>query len=265
VGRSLDKKVPVTRIVAGTLLALMLVAAASYAAARHGGGHGLGPGPGHGKKRHEPAGEAGAPGAGGGSAALRIDGHPPAISTRSTVRFHIEAPPESTLRCRLDRHPARECEASVLYRGVGAGPHTFYVSSLRSGGTVARASFSWTMLEPKPFTVSPRPDTIGPLYPGAEPSPVPVTITNPNSVSITVTALRVIATGGAPGCAPADNLALTAPALAGGKLRIAARGSVSLPTATVAAPTIGLRELPVDQDACKSASFDLAFSGSAGA
>jgi hypothetical protein len=89
-------------------------------------------------------------------------------------------------------------------------------------------------------------------------------ITNPNPVPITVTALRVSAGGGAPGCAPADNLALTAPALAGGKLRVATHGSVSLPTATVAAPTIALLELPVPQDACKGANFDLAFSGSAG-
>jgi hypothetical protein len=263
VHRLLDKKVPAARIVVGTLLALMLAAAASYATAGHGG---------RGKERHEPAGKRHEP-AGTtitpvptqGSGALRISGHPPAISTRSTARFRIEVTGEPALRCRLDRRPAQDCEESaVLYRGLGVGSHTFYVASLRRGRTIARASFSWLVLEPKPFTVSPRPEAVGPLYPGEAPSPIPVTISNPNPVPITVTSLRVTASGGAPGCSSADNVALTAPALDGGKLRIAAHGSVALPSAAVAAPTIALRELPVSQDACKNANFDLAFSGSAG-
>lgn len=257
-------KVPVTRIVAGTLLALLLAAAASYAAAGHGRGKERHEPAG---KRHEPAGTATTPSspvATQGSGALRITSHPPAISTRSTARFRIDAAGEPTLRCRLDRHPARECEDTVLYRGVGVGPHNFYVQALRRGRVTARSDFGWTVLEPKPFTVAPRLPDVGPLYPGAAPSAIPVVITNPNAVAITITSLQVSARGGAAGCAPADNLALTAPALATGKLRIAAHGSVSLPSPTVAAPTIALRELPVPQDACKSANFDLAFSGSAG-
>lgn len=252
------------RIAAGTLLALMLVAAAAYAAAGHGG---------RGKerrepagKRHEPAGTAtpNVPVATQGSGALRISGHPPLISTRSTARFRIDAAGEPKLRCRLDRQPARGCGDAVVYRGVGVGPHTFYVQALRRGRVTARSDFGWTVLEPKPFTVTPRLPNVGPLYPGAEPSSIQVVISNPNPVAIAVTSLRVSASGGAPGCAPAQNLTLTAPALGGGKLRIAAHGSVSLPSATVAAPTIALRELPVPQDACKNASFNLAFSGSAG-
>ncbi len=254
------------KIVIGTLLALMLAAAASYAAAGHSG---------RGKERNEPAGKRHEPAGTAttpttpvttqGSGALRITGHPRAISTRSTARFRIEAAGEPALRCRLDRRPAQECEESaVLYRGLGVGSHTFYVAAVRRGRTIARASFSWLVLEPKPFTVSPQPEAVGPLYPGGAPSPIPVTISNPNPVPITVTSLRVTASGGAPGCSSAENVVLTAPALAGGKLRIAAHGSVALPSAAVAAPTIALLELPVPQDACKNANFDLAFSGSAG-
>ena len=249
------------RIVAGTLLALMLAAAASYAAAGHGRGKERHAPAG---KRHEPATTPSSPVATQGSGALRITDHPAAISTRSTARFQIDAAGKPTLRCHLDRRPAQECEDTVLYRGVGVGPHTFFVQASRRGRVTARADFGWTVLEPKPFTVTPRLPEVGPLYPGAPPSAIPVVINNPNAVAITVTALRVSARGGAPGCAPADNLALTTPALATGKLRIAAHGSVSLPTATVAAPTIALLELPVPQDACKSANFDLAFSGNAG-
>jgi hypothetical protein len=256
----------VARVAIGTLLALMLVAAAAYAASGRGGAHG--------KERHEPAGKRHEPGtttspdspvATQGSGALRITGHPPAIATQSTARFRVEAQGEPMLRCRLDKRPAQDCDESlVLYRGVGVGSHTFYVQAQRRGRVTARASFSWTVLEPKPFTVAQQPAAIGPLYPGEAPSAIPVVISNPNPVPITITSLKVSAAGGGPGCDPAANLALTAPALAQPGLRIAARGSVSLPTAKVAAPTIALRELPVPQDACQNANFNLAFSGSAG-
>jgi hypothetical protein len=260
-------KVPVARIAIGTLLALALVAAGAYAAGGRGGAQG--------KERHEPAGKRhepvgtatspSTPVTTQGSGALRIPGHPPAISTQSTARFRVEAPDEPTLRCRLDKRPAQDCdESNFLYRGVGNGTHTFYVQSQRRGRVTARASFSWLVLEPKSFTVSPRPEAIGPLYPGEPASSIPVVLTNPNPVPITVTALKVTASGGSPGCTPAENVALTAPTLAGGRLRIAAHGSVSLPNAKVAAPTIALRELPVSQDACKNVNFELSFSGSAG-
>lgn len=253
-------KVPVARIATGTLLALTLVAAAAYAAAGRGGGGGM--------ERLEPGAPALSPTSPmttAGSGALRIPGHPPTLSTESTARFRVEASGEPALRCRLDQQQSQECdESGVLYRGVGPGPHTFYVQALRRGRIIARADFGWMVLEPKPFTVSPESAAIGPLYPGEAPSPIPVTISNPNPVPITVTSLRVSATGDAPGCTAADNVALTAPGLGGGKLRIAAHDSVSLPTAAVAAPTIALRELPTNQDACKNANFNLAFSGSAG-
>ncbi len=251
-------KIPAAKAAVGMALVLMLAAAASYAAVGHGGG---------GHEQRSPAAPATTPTApivAPGSAALRILGHPPLISTRSTAKFRVEAAGESALRCRIDRRPVKECEESVVYRGVGVGAHTFLVQAVRRGRTVAHAGFAWTVLEPKPFTVSPRLEAIGPLYPGVAPTPIPIVLTNPNAIAITVTSLRVSASGGA-GCDPAANLALTAPALGSGKLRIAAHGSVSLPSATVAAPTIALRELPVDQDACQEADFDLAFSGSAGA
>jgi hypothetical protein len=254
----LHRKRPAAKLAAGLALALALTAAASYAAVR--------PRAAHGPERHAPAPTSTSPTmpiATPGSAALRIQAHPPAISTRSTARFRVAAAGEPTLRCRLDRRAPTECEAAVTYHGVGTGPHTFYVQAQRRGRAFAHASFEWTVLEPKPFTVAPQLDGIGPLYPGSAPSPIPVVLYNPNPIAITVTALRVTATGGPAGCAPAANLSLTAPAL--GKLQIPAHGSVSLPSATVAAPTIALRELGVDQDACKGANFNLAFSGSAGA
>jgi hypothetical protein len=200
-----------------------------------------------------------------GSGALRIPGHPPAISTASSARFRVEAPGEPTLRCRLDKRPAQACdETLLLYHDVGIGPHTFYVQAMQRSRVTARSDFAWLVLEPKPFTISPRPEAVGPLYPGEPASPIPLTVSNPNAVAITVTSLKVVAGGGAVGCSPAENVVLTAPALGSGKLRIAAHGSVSLPNAKVPAPTIALRELPVPQDACQEANFSLSFFGSAG-
>jgi hypothetical protein len=249
-------KTPAAKAVAGTALVLMLAAAASYAAV------------GHGHERHSPSAPATTPSGpivAPGSAALRIQGHPPLISTRSTARFRVEAAGGPILRCRIDKRPPRGCEDSVTYRGLSFGPHSFFVQAVRRGRTVAHAVYGWTVLEPKPFTVSPRLDTIGPLFPGTAPTAIPVVVTNPNPIAITVTALRVSAGGGAAGCDPATNLTLTAPALGTGRLRVPAHGSISLPSATVAAPTIALRELPVNQDACQNAGFELSFSGSAGA
>ena len=237
----------------------MLAAAASYAAVGHGG---------HGHERHSPSAPATTPSApivAPGSAALRIQGHPPLISTRATARFRVEAAGGPTLRCRIDKRPPKDCGDAVTYRGLSFGPHSFFVQAVRRGRTVAHAVYSWTVLEPKPFTVSPRPGAVGPLFPGTAPTAIPVVIANPNPIAITVTSLRVSAGGGAAGCDPTTNLTLTAPALGTGKLRVPAHGSISLPSATVAAPTIALRELPVNQDGCQNAGFDLSFSGSAGA
>jgi hypothetical protein len=255
----LDRKGPAAKLAVGLALALVLTAAVAYAAVRPGA---------HQHRRHDPAPTTNAPTMPiitPADAALRIPVHPPTFSTRPTARFRVVAAGEPTLRCRLDKRALKECDATVVYRKLGIGPHTFYVQAQRRGRAFAHATYAWTLLEPKPFTVEPRLGGIGPLYPGAAPSPIPVVVSNPNPVAITVTALRVSAGGGPAGCDAGANLELTAPTLGAVKLQIAAHGSASLPSASLAAPTIALRALEADQDACKGANFNLSFSGSAGA
>jgi hypothetical protein len=255
---------PAAKLVVGLVVALLVVVAASYAAVRP-GSRGTG---GMGSMRHAPPAApvtARAPLAAEGSAALSIADHPPAVTTHSTARFRIVAAGEPALRCRLDGQQPRPCEPNVVYRGLDAGDHTFLVAAQRPGRRAVRADFGWRVLEPEPFEIEPRPASVGPLYPGAAPTPIQVVISNPNSKSITLSALRVTASGGGPGCDAATNLALTAPDLGDAQPRIPAHGSLTLPSDDVAAPTIALRELGVNQDACQSAKFDLSFSGSAGA
>jgi hypothetical protein len=256
-----DRRRPAAKLVVGLVAALLVTAAAAYATVR--------PGAGAGAERHAapapPVTAPTTPVTASGSAALRIVEHPRAMTTRSTARFRVVAPGEPALRCRLDRQPAKPCATNVVYRGLPAGNHNFLVAARRQGRRTVRADFGWRVLESEAFEVEPRPAAVGPLYPGAAPLPIRVVITNPNAVAITLTGLRVTARGGAAGCDPAANLALTAPQLGAAPPRIPAHGSLILPNATVPAPTIGLRELGVNQDACQGAKFDLSFSGSAGA
>ncbi len=251
---------PAAKLAIGLVVALLVAAAASYAAVR--------PGSGGGSMRHAPPTApvtVHAPLVAEGSATLSIADHPPAVSTRSTARFRIVAAGEPELRCRLDGQQPRPCEANVVYRGLDAGDHSFLVAAQRSGRRAVRADFGWRVIEPEPFEVEPKPASVGPLYPGAAPTPIQVVISNPNSRPITLNTLRVTASGDAPGCDPARNLALTAPDLGDAPPRIPAHGTLALPSADIPAPTIALRELGVNQDACQDASFALSFSGSAGA
>ncbi|MBS1890861.1 MAG: hypothetical protein JST59_06190 [Actinobacteria bacterium] len=250
---------PAAKLAAGLVAAVLIAAGASYAAVRPGSD----PRP----MRHAPPASpvtADAPLTATGSSVLSIAGHPNAVTNRSTARFRIVAAGEPALRCRLDGQQPQPCEPKVTYSGLDAGDHTFLVAARRPGRPTVRADFGWRVLEAEPFEVEPRPGSVGPLYPGAAPLPIRVVISNPNDVPIIVTALKVTATKGAPGCDPATNLVLTAPALGNSEPRIPAGGSITLPSATVPAPTIALRELGVNQDACRDATFNLSFSGSAG-
>jgi len=120
------------------------------------------------------------------------------------------------------------------------------------------------LLEPRTFSIAPRLAGLGTLHPGAPPIPLPLVIENPNPVPIFVTSLRVSVLADPAGCAGAENLALSQAGASGAMpLEVPAGGSVSLPATGVSAPTIQLRDLPVNQDACQNARFPLEFSGSA--
>lgn len=97
--------------------------------------------------------------------------------------------------------------------------------------------------------------------------PIAITITNPNSAVIYVSALNVaIAADSTPnGCISSVNVELMQSNISTTRLvAVPAYGSVVLPTATVTAPQIRLKNLPtVNQDLCKGKSFALTYSGTA--
>ena len=206
-----------------------------------------------------------APSAAPGPARPRITQHPAKLAIATTAQFGFAGrEPGLRFEFRLDGGEWKRCRPPMLYAALAPGRHVFSVRAMRRSGTRGVAArFRWRLLEPRAFSVVPLAN-VGGLYPGAPPVALPVRIENPNPLPIVVTGLRVAATADAPGCPAAANLALVASSASGrAPLEVPAKGSVSLPTPGVSAPTIQLRDLPVNQDACQNAQFPLRFSGSA--
>lgn len=195
-----------------------------------------------------------------------ISAHPATetISTRARFAF-TDRQPGVRFSCRLDRAPWRACRPPIVVNKLALGRHSFAVRALNRQGTPSRpAKFRWSRLEAKDFSIAPDLSGLSALYPGAPPIALPLTVKNPNGMRILVTDLRVSVVADPSGCASAENLTLSQSSVSSSApLRVPADGSVQVPAAGVSAPTIQLRNLPVNQDACQGARFPLEFTGSA--
>jgi hypothetical protein len=182
-----------------------------------------------------------------------------AIDTRVNVRFKFSAAGEGLrFQCQLDRGAWKSCQSPHKVRGIVAGQHSFAVRALRRAQRGPAARFAWTKVDPQPLTVEPRPTGLAALHPGAPPQTIPVRVANPNAVPVRVTSLTIAVSADPPGCPANPNLELAPSSLSStAPLVLAAGGELVLPTATIAAPTIALRELPFNQDACQGVSFPL--------
>jgi hypothetical protein len=192
--------------------------------------------------------------------------HPAKASLSTTAAFRLQSDGSGMrLVCRLDRGRWRPCGLVVAYQGLARGRHRFRVRALDRLGRSSRTTrFAWEIADPAEFSIAPASSALAPLDPGAAPSEIPLLLTNPNRRAIYVTEVSVAVTESPPGCDAATNLSLIpAGASVDAPLRIPAHATVGLPAPGVSAPAIQLRDLPVDQDACKGASFALAFHGSA--
>jgi hypothetical protein len=198
-------------------------------------------------------------------AAPAIVTHPPAASTSARAFFRFRAPRmTSRSECRLDRHQWQACRSSVTYTSIAIGRHVFRVRAVAVNGRRRASRFAWKRVETKPFSVIPDLSGLEPLYPGAAPIALPLRIANPNPVPIVVTALRVAVASDPTDCDSDSNLELEPSDVSSRRpLRIPAGRTVRVPSKRILAPTIRLRDLPVDQDGCKNVSFPLTFSGAA--
>ncbi len=197
-------------------------------------------------------------------------------------RFHVTAPPTQPgtgrpepshpappatkwrrFQCRLDGGDWDGCPSPFVLPRLNSGDHAFAVRALSPRGRPGPAAhYRWSQLEPKELTIEPQGGSLEELMPGAPPQPLPVRIGNPNPVPIEVTSISVAVAPQHPDCPGDPNFAVTAASLTpAAPLTLPPGGAVSLPS--TAAPTVALRELPIDQNACQGTSVDLLFSGEA--
>lgn len=211
------------------------------------------------------------------------DGAP---STDVQFRFHIAPPQQSQRRgrrgakpgppqpkreqwrrfqCRLDGGEWGGCSSPRRLRDLEPGEHAFAVRGLSPKGHRGRAAhYRWVQTEPKRLTIEPLVADLETLMPGAPAQELPVRIANPNPVAIEVTGLTVAVMPDSPGCAADPNFAITPSSLSPATpLGIPAGGSVVLPAGAATAPTLALRELPSDQNACQGTGVRLDFSAEA--
>jgi hypothetical protein len=196
----------------------------------------------------------------------KITMHPNKLATSTNAKFGFAVRVgKPRFQCRLDSRSWGTCQSPVAFSNLTVDSHSFSVRVLGARGRHGNAArFSWRVLEPMDFSIAPRLGGLGALYPGAPAQALPLTIANPNPVPIMVISLQVRATADPPGCGSAENLILTgSSASSTAPIKVPASGSVSLPAPGASAPSIQLRDLPVNQDACQRGQFPLSFFGKA--
>jgi hypothetical protein len=207
-----------------------------------------------------------------------------AVGDGNQFRFHVAPPPAQPgsgrpapsrptppaanwrrFQCRLDGSAWADCSSPLVLPKLAPGNHAFAVRALSPREQPGPAAYyRWSQLEPKELTIEPQVGSLEELMPGAPAQPLPVRIGNPNPVPIEVTSITVAVSPDHPGCASNPNFAVTAASLTPtAPLTVPAGGAIDLPNPASSAPTLALRELPVDQNACQGASVNLLFSGEA--
>jgi hypothetical protein len=271
-GRRENGRFGATRVLLALVAAAACLGSVAYAAARPNGDRG-----GAEKARHPDRGQARQQ----PPQPRFIEVPPPlVVGGGHQFRFHVAPAPQRPGRalprkpaapasrwrrfqCRLDSGGWTDCSSPRVLDDLAPGDHSFAVRALSPRGKPGSvAHYRWSQLEPKEFTIEPRVGSLEELMPGAPPQRLPVRIGNPNPVSIEVTRLTVAVAPSPPGCPADPNFAVTPADLTpAAPLSVPAGESASLPAA--AAPTLALRELPTDQNACQGAAVHLVFSGEA--
>lgn len=214
------------------------------------------------------------------TASFTIDTTPPPAPTivsgpegettsRSATFAFADAEHGVRLECRRDGSRFAPCTSPASYGSLSLGAHRFEVHALDGAGNAsAPIGRSWTIVKTvetagKPFSVSG--NAAGALAPGVA-QPLAITVANPNAVAIEITSLTVGVAAGSSnaGCDGPSNLQVTQANISSANpLAVPAGGHVALPAGAVNAPDVLMRDLPVNQDACKGATFKFTYSGSA--
>jgi hypothetical protein len=196
---------------------------------------------------------------------------PEPTGTAKSASFSFTDPESGvTFECSRDQARFKRCTSPLAYPSNSIRAHQFQVRAKDGAGNLSPlASYKWTVVKQSketagiPFTVTG--SAAGGLAPGVS-QPLLVTIHNPNAVPITVTALsaEVRPATGKPGCDGPTNVAIAPSDISPtNTVSVPAGGQLTLPSGTVHAPQVLMKDLPTNQDACKNASFNFNYSGSA--
>lgn len=193
--------------------------------------------------------------------------YPPDPTTGATQTFTwTEAESGTTFQCAAENGIYASCTSPYTYvvNTNNNGQHQFSVKAFDAAGNASAATnYSFKVAKDTAttgvqFSVT---GDVGGLVPGVW-RPITVHITNPNASAIYVTSLTVQVSNSPSSCAAADNIELQqSPVSSSSPVVVAANAGSDVPAAS--APRIRLKDLPTNQDACKGASFTLAYSGSA--
>lgn len=188
----------------------------------------------------------------------------PTTSANATFAF-TDADAGVSYECSLDEATWTPCQSPAGYSELEPREHHFGVLAVDAAGDRSLPqTYAWHVTKQikLPFTVTG--SAPGSLLPGAPAQPLPLTLSNPNTQRIYVTDLTVTVTASPAGCPASSNLSITQAKVSDASpIVIPASGSVTLPAQGVAAPTVGLLNLPANQDACQGGNFTFAYSGSA--
>jgi hypothetical protein len=181
-------------------------------------------------------------------------------SSKSATFVFSDSQAGVTFLCAKDSHTFATCSSPKTYGSVSVAAHTFYVEARdAAGNTSAATSYSWTVN--KGFVIEG--NLAGALSPGVS-RPLPLTITNPNTKAILITSVQVSVNAGSTkaGCDGPTNTQVTQSNVSeSNTLKVAAKGKATLPSGTVTAPQVLMKNLPTNQDACKGASFTFTYKG----
>ena len=171
------------------------------------------------------------------------------------------------LECRLDGRTWKWCGPRTTYQRLSVGEHSFLARVVGSGGQRSKpAVFRWRVMASsgEPFSIVSA-SVPGVLMPGGAALPIPITLSNPGDAPLYVSSIRVGVVSSPPGCPAGGNLMVwQSNASPAAEVEVAAHASVTLPAQGVLPPEIALRDLPINQDACRNGAFRFELTGKAG-
>ncbi len=184
--------------------------------------------------------------------------------TKAVLRWS-DAERKTKFQCELDGGAYAKCGHGKKYHALTLGVHAFCTRALdRAGNASGGACVTWVVTPASvTFSISGNPPAGALLSPGAAAVPLNLVLTNPHPAPITVQSVTVSVTGTSAGGCGAANFSVSQQLLA--TPTVPARATVSLQEVGVDQsywPQLRMLDAG-DQDACRNASVNLSYAGTA--